>query len=255
MIDDALDLLGEPPIQAVVILLLGLIVGYILGRLVTRLLNILGVEGMVEGTGTERWLQRMGTSTSVMIGRLVAFFIYAGAVLAFLLIIGAIDGELFWSLATAWLPHLFVAIFVLIIGVIIADKAELLVSERLQGIKLPEVSVIPSIVKYTIIFVAVLIALGQVGVHILALLILLIVYVLGLVLFMLVALQDFLSSGAAGIYLLLREPYTIGDEVIISDATGVVQEIDVFVTHIETDDEEYIIPNRRLMREGVVRIR
>ncbi len=255
MMDDVLDLVSQPAIQAILVLFIGLIAGYILGRLVTRLLNILGIEGIVEGTGTERWLQRMGTSTAVVIGRLVSIFIYVGAVLAFLLGLGAIDAGLFWSLATAWLPHLFVAIFVLIIGVIIADKVELLVSERLQGIKLPEVSLIPSVVKYSLIFVAILIALGQVGVHVLALLVLLIVYVLGLVLFTLVALQDFLASGAAGIYLLLREPYTIGDEVVVGEASGIVQEIDVFVTYIESDEVEYIVPNRQVIREGIVRKR
>ncbi|MFW6153075.1 MAG: mechanosensitive ion channel domain-containing protein [Halobacteriota archaeon] len=255
MIDEALDLLSTTPIQGLLVLLAGLILGFVLGRLTIRLLRLFGVDVMVEGTATERWLQRMGTSTPVVIGRLLSFFIYVGAILAALLIVGVIRGEIFWSLATAWLPHLFVAILVLVIGVILADKLELLTSERLQGIKLPEVSMIPSLVKYSVLFVAILIALGQVGVHTLALLILLSVYVLGLVLFTLVALQDFLASGAAGIYLLLREPYSIGDEVTIGEANGIVQEIDVFVTHIETDSREYVIPNRRILREGIVRVR
>lgn len=255
VLEEALELLGTRPIQALLVLLAGMLLGFILGGLTIRVLRLFGLDSMVEGTATERWLQRMGTSTPVVIGRLLSFFIYVAAILAALLIVGVIRGEIFWSLATAWLPHLFVAILVLVVGVVLADKLELLTSERLQGIKLPEVLIIPSMVKYSVLFVAILIALGQVGVHTIALLVLLSVYVLAIVLFTLVALQDFLASGAAGIYLLLREPYSIGDEVTIGEANGIVQEIDIFVTNIEADNREYVVPNRRILREGVVRIR
>jgi hypothetical protein len=31
--------------------------------------------------------------------------------------------------------------------------------------------------------------------------------------------------------------------------------MDLFVTHVESDDEEYILPNRKVFRHGVVRVR
>ena len=67
--------------------------------------------------------------------------------------------------------------------------------------------------------------------------------------------KDLLSSAAAGIYLLLTEPYSIGDEVEIDGARGVVQEVDVFATTVENDGEEYVIPNRKVLREGAMRVR
>jgi len=69
------------------------------------------------------------------------------------------------------------------------------------------------------------------------------------------ALKDVLQAGAAGIYLLLTEPYSIGDEVVIGDQSGIVQEVDILVTRIESDGEEYIIPNKRVFNTGIVRIR
>lgn len=245
----------EPFMQAALVVALGVIAGYIIGRITTRLLEFIGISRLVEGTATERWLQRTGTSTVVFIGRLVSMFIYIGAFLSALLIIGALDGEVFWQLATAWLPHLFVAIIVLTVGIVLADKIEILIAEKLQGIKLPEVTVIPVIVKYSIIFIALLIALGQVGVDTNALLIILSIYFLGLVLLGAVAMRDFLAAGAAGVYLLLRQPYTIGDEITLNEANGIVQEVEVFVTRIEDDGQEYIIPNHFLMRNGVRRRR
>jgi small-conductance mechanosensitive channel len=69
------------------------------------------------------------------------------------------------------------------------------------------------------------------------------------------ALRDFLAAGAAGVFLLLNEPYSIGDEVRIGDRSGIVQEIDMFVTSVENEESEYIIPNHRIFQEGVVRVR
>lgn len=242
-------------VQVVLVLLVGLISGYILGRFITRILRLMGVQNVVEGTSTERWLQRTGTSTVVVIGRLVSWFVYIGTVLAAFLLLGVIRGDVFWDLATAWLPHLFVAVLILVTGIVVADKIEILVRERLQGIKLPEVSIIPAVVKYSIIFIASLIALGQIGIHTTALLIMLAVYFFGIVLFSAIALQDFLASAAAGIYLLLNEPISIGDEIRLEDAEGIVQEIDIFATRIEGEDREYIVPNRRLLRNGLSRVR
>lgn len=245
----------EPLVQALLILVVGLIAGFFLGRFTRRLLTVVGVPELVEGTGTERWLQRMGTSTVSFVASLVALFFYVAALLSAFLIIGAIRGDLFWALATAWLPHFFVAILIVTIGVVIADKVEIIVSERLQGMKLPEVAIIPAVIKYSIIFIALLIGLGQIGVHTTALIVLLTVYLFGLVFIVTIAVRDFLSSGAAGLYLLLREPFSIGDEVTIGEANGIVQEIEVFVTHIEGDDTEYIIPNRQFISDGVRRVR
>jgi len=40
--------------------------------------------------------------------------------------------------------------------------------------------------------------------------------------------------------------------VKIGDQRGVVQEIDVFVTYIESDGEEYVVPNDQMFDGGIV---
>ena len=143
----------------------------------------------------------------------------------------------------------------LVVGVLIGDKAEIVIGEWLRSIKLPEATIIPRLVKYSILYVAALIALSQLQVATGALLVLLAAYAFGVVFLGGLALKDLLSSAAAGIYLLLTEPYSIGDEVEIDGARGVVQEVDVFATTVENDGEEYVIPNRKVLREGAMRVR
>jgi len=166
-----------------------------------------------------------------------------------------LNAALFWALVVNWIPQIFVAVLVLVVGFVAADKVELVVGERLRGVKLPQVAILPRIVKYSVLYVAALVALSQLGVATLALIVMLFLYFFGVIVFAVVALWDFLRSGAAGVYLLLEQPYSIGDRVTIADSTGVVQEVDLFVTRIEDDDVEYVVPNRTVLREGVARER
>jgi small-conductance mechanosensitive channel len=96
------------------------------------------------------------------------------------------------------------------------------------------------------------VALDQIGVATFALVVLLALYALALVVLGVVAGKELLTSAAAGIYLFLNEPYGIGDLVRIGEERGVVQEIDMFVTHIESAGEEYVVPNNRVFAGGVV---
>lgn len=248
-------LVDEPAVIAAAVLLLGLVIGYLVGRLNEELLTASGVPETVEGTPFERTAQSIGTSTVEIVARLSSWFIYGIAVLTAIHIAQLLDTDAFWLRVTEFVPQVFIAVLVLILGFIIADKAELVVGEYLRGVKLPEVSLLPKLVKYSVLYVTLIIALGQIGVHVVALLILLTVYAAGVVVVGTIAFKDFLVSSAAGIYLLLNQPYGIGDEIRIGDQTGIVQEVDLFVTKIEDDSEEYIVPNRKVFEDGIVRIR
>jgi len=242
-------------VQAGVVLAVGLVLGVFAGRAAKRLLTAANIPSLVEGTAFERSAQSLGLSTVTIVAGMVSWFVYAVSVLVTVNILGLLTTEQFWQGFVGFVPQLFVAGLVVVVGFVVADKAELIVGERLRGVKLPEVTVVPKLVKYSVLYVVILIALGQVGVQTLALVALLSVYALGIVVLTAVALRDFLSSGAAGIYLLMRQPYAIGDRVEIGDRHGVVQGMDILVTRVENDSEEYIIPNSEVLDSGVVRLR
>ncbi|WP_101297270.1 mechanosensitive ion channel family protein [Halegenticoccus soli] len=237
------------------ILLLGVLLGYVVNVVNNRLLRRAGVPEAIEGTAFERMARDLGTSTVAILARLSMYFVVVLAILVALTIAEIRYTEVFWSQVVEFIPQVFIALLILIIGVVVGEKVELLVAERLRGVKLPEVGFIPALAKYSVFYVFVLIALSQVGVAILALVVLLGVYALGIVVLSAIAFGDMLSSGAAGVYLLLTQPYGIGDEVKMGQRRGVVQEIDVFVTHVESDGDEYIIPNNKVFQDGIVRIR
>jgi len=252
---DVQELAAEPAVQAVIVLVIGLVIGLLVGRLNRQVLRAANVPEIVEGTPFERTAQSLGTSTVDIVARLSSWLIYGVAIVTSFHVARLVSGETFWLRITAFIPQLFIAAFVLILGFVVADKAELLVGERTRGVKLPEASFVSKVAKYSILFVAFLVALGQVGVSTVALLILLGAYLFGVVFVGALAFRHLLQSGAAGIYLLLHGPYGIGDEVRIGDRQGIVQEVSVFTTHVENDDAEYVVPNYKVFEDGVALIR
>ncbi|WP_435075757.1 mechanosensitive ion channel domain-containing protein [Halorubrum sp. HHNYT27] len=240
---------------ALFVLAFGLFVAAVVGAINRRLLTRAGVPEAIEGTAFERTVREFNTSTVRILAQLSSYFIVAVAIIVALTVADVNYLDQFWSSVASFLPRLFVAVIVMIVGVVVGDKADLIVAERLRGIKLPEVGMLPPLVKYSIVYVAALIALGQVGVQTLALVVLLAAYAFAVVLFAAIATKDLVASAAAGVFLLLREPYSVGDEVRVAGERGIVQEVDVFVTHIEADGEDHVIPNHSVFRDGIILIR
>lgn len=231
---------------------LAVVLGWVVTKINAHLLQRARLPEAIEGTAFERTARSVGTSTVAILAQLSGWFIVLlGAIIA-LSVAKPSYARQFWSQATGFLPALFVAILILIVGVVVGDKLELLLSERMRSVKLPQVGVVPTIAKYSVFYVALILALEQLGIATFPLVVLLALYALALVIFGVVAGKELLTSAAAGIYLFLNEPYGIGDTVKIGDQRGVVQEIDTFVTHIESAGEEYIVPNNRVFTSGVV---
>ena len=242
-------------VLALGVVAVGLVVGYLLGRISNRFLDAIGVPEAVEGTSFERTAQSLGTSTVALFSRLLSWFIYGVTVLLAFQTTRLFHTTVLWARLSAFIPDLFFALFTLAAGFVVGDKAELTAGEYLRDLKIHDVSAIPRAAKYTVVYVALLIALSQIGVATGALLVLLVTYAAAIIVFASLALRDTLPAAVAGYYLLFQEPYGIGDTIRIGDHRGVVQEVSVFVTRIEADKEEYIVPNHLVFREGVVKIR
>jgi small-conductance mechanosensitive channel len=240
---------------SIAILVVGLVAAYLAWRWTRGVLTDSSFADAVEGTPLERTVRAVGFSTVGLIASLVAVFVYVLAIVLALNVVQLLDIQLFWTRVTSYLPRLLIAALAVIVGITAGYRAELAVSERLRSVKLPEVAFLGDLVKYSIFYVAALVALAQVGVSTDALLILLGAFAFGLVFLGGLAFRHLLAAAAAGIYLLLTEPYAIGDEVRIDDRRGIVQEVDVFVTRVESEGEEYIIPNQEVFQSGVVRVR
>ncbi len=67
------------------------------------------------------------------------------------------------------------------------------------------------------------------------------------------ALQGSLANFAAGVMLIFLQPFKVGDEVEAGGASGLVKEIQVFSTIMETkDNKKIIIPNAKITADKII---
>ncbi len=67
------------------------------------------------------------------------------------------------------------------------------------------------------------------------------------------ALQGSLANFAAGVMLILMQPFKVGDEIEAGGAAGIVHEIQIFSTILKTNDNKTIIvPNAKVTSDKIV---
>ncbi len=156
----------------------------------------------------------------------------------------------FASMAWAWslefLPRFGVAVLILIVGFTAAGWISRLVRvaiERSRHIDSMLEPIAATAVRYAILIVVVVAALGQLGVQTTSLLTVLGAAGLAIGL----ALQGTLSNIAAGIMLLYLRPFRAGEYIETDSVAGIVRTVGLFVTELDTFDGLYVFaPNSEL---------
>ncbi|MEO8287748.1 MAG: mechanosensitive ion channel family protein [Chloroflexota bacterium] len=64
------------------------------------------------------------------------------------------------------------------------------------------------------------------------------------------SMQDLLKNVIAGIFILMEQPFRIGDRISVKEVTGVVQGIELRTTILRTDDHlQVVVPNSTVLNE------
>lgn len=159
-----------------------------------------------------------------------------------------------WNWAVAFFPRLVAATILLLIGWLLAKWASRLVraafgsTDRLDRTFAPALA---GIVRYGILIVFMVAALGQMGVQTTS-----IIAALGAAgLAIALALQGTLQNIAAGLMLLWLRPFRVGETIDTGDITGTVREIGLFVTLLDTADGLYrFVPNANLWNRPLLNL-
>jgi small conductance mechanosensitive channel len=150
------------------------------------------------------------------------------------------------------LPNLLGAILLLIIGFWLAGFAARTVT-RLAGrtghIEPTLLSVLGSVIRYALIVVILVAALGQLGIETTSILAALGAAGLAIGL----ALQGTLANVAAGMMLLWLRPFKIGDYIEVGDTAGTMLTIGLFSSELKSWDGIFLfVPNSELWNEKVI---
>ena len=140
------------------------------------------------------------------------------------------------------------AIIIIIVGFLVAGWAAkmILALQEKRDVDVTLRQFITSTVRIIIIGLFVIIALGKLGVSINPF----IAAIGGLAVGASFALQGPVSNYGAGLMIILTRLYKVGDSIVIQDCFGIVKEITLSTTKLETEDGEIIvIPNRQVTGE------
>ncbi|MBI4065708.1 hypothetical protein HY412_00750 [Candidatus Kaiserbacteria bacterium] len=152
---------------AVVIFIVGWLVGVGLGRVVTQVINALRVDQALRSTGIERLLSRAGfeLSSGDFLGFLVKWFFIIVFLVAALDVLKLTTVNLFISdVVLGYLPQVIVAVLILLVAAVVAEAAERVVVGSAKAASLRAAGFIGKVTRYSIWVFALLAALAQLNV-------------------------------------------------------------------------------------------
>jgi len=154
-------------VVAIIIFIVGWLVGVGLGRVVRQVVDALRVDQALRSTGLERVLSRAGFELSAgrFLGFLVEWFFIIVFLVAALDVLGLTTVNLFISeVVLGYLPQVIVAALILLVAAVVAEAAERVVVGSAKAASLRAAGFIGKVTRYAIWVFAILAALAQLNV-------------------------------------------------------------------------------------------
>ncbi len=237
------------------ILIIGHLISKILKKVVLKTLETLRLDDGVKKINLDVMLNKIkpGLSASKMLSILVYWmvmlvFITAAANYIGMTMVTDAIGAFF-----AYLPTLFAAMLILIIGLYIADLAKNIVYTAANSIGISGAKAIASIVYYLLAIMIVVTSLKQAGIDT-SMITTNISMILGAILFAFAISYGFSSRELVKNILSSyygRGKFKEGMIVKIADVEGVIEKIDSISVTIKLDDRSIVLPSKTLVEEKV----
>jgi len=246
MIDGAIRAVPQL-LLGVVFLVLALVVAKVVERLLRSLMTKLHFDGLVRRSGVNNWLSRMGFQRSLdsVIPRVVYYillFLFAreAAVALGLTAISDAIGALI-----SYLPNLISAFLILMVGSVIAQLAGKAVTEAGRGAGVEFAPFLGRILTGVLLFVLVVMALGELEVQTLLVrefaLILVAGGALSFALSFGLGSRDISRNILAGMY--IRKVIQVGDEIEVAGRRGRVEGITSTQTLLRDGERSFMVSN------------
>jgi len=152
---------------AVVIFVLGWVIGALLGRAVDQIIKALKLDSALRGAGLERVMNRSGfaLNSGRFIGELVKWFVIVVFLVASLDVLGLTQVNAFLQqVVLLYLPQVIVAVLIMLVAVVIAEAMQNVVVASAKAAHIASARFLGTVTKWAIWVFAALTALYQLGV-------------------------------------------------------------------------------------------
>lgn len=148
-----------------------------------------------------------------------------------------------------FIPRIVVALLIFLIFWFINRIIRRVINRYGERVRMTEEvrTLLRRVISWVVMIIGLITALGTLGVDVTAL-----VAGLGLTGFALgFALQDIISNFLAGVLLLIHRPFRRGNYIKVGDKEGVVVDMDLRYTMLQTDKVRILIPNATLFKDSI----
>ena len=234
---------------ALVLLIVGLLVAALLGRLTRRALEKVGANRLAERWGVQRVLEQagLGDSISRLIGRVIRIALSLVVIFAALSLTGLQFLSDALNQAVLFLPKALAAAALLLAGVVLGGFAREWADRVAYQMDLP--LPLGRIAQVLVVAIFVITAAAQVAVSsaILMVLVALVLAAVGATFALAFGLggREVARELSAGRY--LRTAYRTGQEISFGDVRGRIESIDTAATVLRTDQGTVRVPNNLLL--------
>ncbi|MCS3467165.1 small-conductance mechanosensitive channel [Pseudomonas sp. JUb42] len=241
---------------ALVVVLLGFVVAKLLDTLLSKLLAKLGLDRLMGGTGLTKLISRAGVQVpiSTLIGKIIYWFVLLIFLVSAAESLGLERVSATLDMLALYLPKVFGAALVLLVGVLLAQLANGLVRGAAEGVGLDYSAGLGRIAQGLVIIISISVAISQLEVktdllnHVIV--IALLTVGLAVALAMGLGSRELASQILAGIY--VRELYQVGQHVRVGGVEGQIEEIGTVKTTLLTDDGELVSLSNRILLDQQV---
>ncbi|MEW3847396.1 mechanosensitive ion channel [Pseudomonas aeruginosa] len=243
---------------ALVVVLLGFVIAKLLDALLSKLLAKLGLDRLMGGTGLTKLLARVGIQVpvSTLVGKIVYWFVLLVFLVSAAESLGLQRVSATLDVLALYLPKVFGAALVLIVGVLLAQLVNSVVRGAADGVGLEYANGLGriAIAQWLVIIISISVAVGQLEVKtdLLNYIIAIVLITVGLAAALALGLGSREVAGQiiAGIY--VRELYQVGQQVKVGDVEGTIEEIGTVKTILLTEEGELVsLANRLLLDQRV----
>jgi small-conductance mechanosensitive channel len=154
-------------IVAIVIFVVGWLVGAGLGRVVAQIVDSLRIDQALKSTGIERVLSRAGfeLSSGMFLGFLVRWFFIIVFLVASLQVLNLTQvNDFLTTVVLGYLPRVIAAVLILLVAAVVAEAAQRVVAGSAKAAALHSAGFLGKVARYAIWIFAILVALDQLNV-------------------------------------------------------------------------------------------
>lgn len=154
-------------IVAIIIFIIGWLVGAGLGRLVAQIIASIRVDQALRSAGVERVVERAGfkLNAGAFLGFLVKWFFIIVFLMASLEVLQLHDVTIFLStVVLSYLPQVIIAVLILLVAAVIAEAADRVVAGAARAGNIRAANLLGTVARWAIWIFAILAALDRLGV-------------------------------------------------------------------------------------------